>query len=89
MSGKNGADWRVDVDITLKEKRAFIQAVNDAQTAQDESPLYPWMARFIQAWPYAGDPGKVETYDGLKLSEWGACMKHVLDSFQSVVQPAI
>lgn len=82
-------EWLVNVDITLKDKRAFTAAVTAAQEQNDETPLYVWMARFIERWPYAGDPRSPETYDGLKLSEWGACMQRVMESFQSIVKPAV
>jgi hypothetical protein len=81
----NGAaEWVVNVDITLKEKRAFTKAVEAAQAQNDETPLYVWMAQFIEKWPYKGDPRKAEIYDNLKVSEWVACMKHVMESFQAV-----
>lgn len=82
-------EWVIDVDITLKDKRAFTKAVEEAQAQNDETPLYVWMAKFIQRWPYKGDPRNAETYDGLKLSEWGACMARVMEAFQSVVKPAV
>lgn len=90
-NGSNGApqDWVVDVDITLKEKKAFNEAVKQAQEQDSEEPVFEWYARFIKKWPYDGSPSDVAQYEGMKLSKWVACQSHVTEAFQKILKPTV
>lgn len=79
----NGA-WSIDVDVTKKEHREFLAVCKTSIDQSDDTLIYPFLAKYIKAWPYEGDPANPETYDSLKLSQFGEVVKRVQAAFQAI-----
>ena len=78
--------WEIDVDVTLRERDAFLDAIGETQLTGRDTPLIPHFAKFIRKWPYAGDPSNAEAYLDLKITEWRAVTAAVMAAFQRLQQ---
>lgn len=76
------AAWSLDVNVKMKDKRAFVKASQNVTQSLDEADLYPYLAKFVKAWPYMGDPTLPESYDELTQTEFQEVVKRVSDAFQ-------
>ena len=72
----------IDVNVTLRERDAFLDAIAESQRTQRDTLLVPHFAKFIKAWPFGTDPADPEAYLDLKITEWRAVTAKVLDAFQ-------
>lgn len=82
MTDNNGAGWTIDPNVKMRDYRAFMKASQHITESLDTSELYPYLAKFVKAWPYAGDPSVPESYDELTILEFREVAKHVNDAFQ-------
>lgn len=78
--------WLIDVDVKNKERKAFFAAQKQAQAEDKEELIYPWLARFIERWPYKFDPSDVASYEEIKTSEMFEAVTRVTAAFQRLVE---
>ena len=72
--------WDIDVDVKQQERKAFVAA----GTSGNDDELYPFLTKFIKAWPYPYDPTDIASYDELKFSEFVEVVKRVTAAFQQL-----
>lgn len=89
MAVQDKVEWEIDTDLKQKDKRAFMRAITEVTDNQDESTLYPHLAKIVKRWPYDYDPGEPASYDELYMSEFQEVLKRVLEMFQGAVTGAI
>lgn len=74
-------DWDIKVSFeNVGEKRAFFEDSKNARDEADDAFLFPWLAKFIRRWPYAGDPTDEASYDKLTLAEWNEVQQRLLQA---------
>ena len=73
-------DWK------MRDKRALVKAINQSQVDGDDSALDPFMTRAIKAWPFAGDPAVVESYEELTMLEYKEAAAAVVDALKSYLK---
>jgi hypothetical protein len=82
--------WLFDFNaIKAREKRDLLAAFEGVDADKtDLAPLYPFFARTIKAWPFAGSPQDTSAYPELGLAEEAQLSAAWMEAFQQISKPS-
>lgn len=70
----------------MKQKRAFVRAVNGVSQSGDEGEIYVHYAQVVKAWPFEGlDPSNPDDYDELEAVQFKEVTEKVSEAIKSVL----
>lgn len=77
--------WQIKVTFAnIGEKDDFMEIVQEAMQTGSSAEMYPWLARFITAWPFEGlDPANADDYRKLSFEQWDEVQRWVAKALAS------
>jgi hypothetical protein len=76
--------WEFDLNgIKNRERKAFNADFTNAQLQDDDSIMYPWLAKVVRKMPFEGEPSKPETFGELGMAQFREVMTQFLASFRA------
>lgn len=80
--------WIIDANAKMKDFREFRKASKVYSETEDETVMYPSLAKLVKAWPHSLDPAVPDNYDELNVLQFREVVKRVTDAFQQLTGSA-